>query len=207
MFRLAVLLSAVVLAVLATPQHNTHHTHHHSHTTNTHHRGAKLSGVDRDEPVIPQEYVDAHSAFTLDVLKNTIFAQTVEKYGAVSVSPFSLGHFLALVNEKTFNVPTTNIPKVLHLTPEKVTDAYATILEAYEDVSEIFKHFALSNLYFYFYLLTKILIIFLLLFGRTTRLTILQSCTDPMRMLLSPTDSTNLVSINKSFSWPLKLLR
>jgi hypothetical protein len=69
----------------------------------------------------------------LDLLKHQYFAQTVEKHGAVSVNPHSFGHFLAVLHQRTFNVPTVTIPKVLHLDADRVVDSYALHTDAHED--------------------------------------------------------------------------
>lgn len=126
-----VALLALAVAVVASPQGISNKAYHHETV-----RGAKVhhqGDIVREEPVIPEEFVTAHNTFTLDVLKHQLISQVVEKHGAVSVSPFGLAHFLALVNEKTFNVPTQSISKVLRLPVERVAEAYGVIAEAHAD--------------------------------------------------------------------------
>jgi hypothetical protein len=103
MLRLTVTLLGLAAVVLSTPQHHSSRGKDYD----TQNRGVKSVFIDRDEPVIPQEYSDAHATFSLNILKNPYFTQTLEKYGAVSVSPFSFGHALALVGEKQYKTRTS----------------------------------------------------------------------------------------------------
>jgi len=135
------------------------HTHHHQHQTQEreypstfefqtrgakvhHHQGPVIQSrshhqgpIDREEVVVPKEYQDAHAAFSFDVLKHQYYAQTVENHGAVSINPFSFAHFLAIIHEKNFDLPVQNIPKILRLPVDQISEAYHIHNEAQKDVS------------------------------------------------------------------------
>jgi hypothetical protein len=141
MFRLTVLLG---LALVASAQHfrntNSQFSHSQRHFNPIPfprdapiNQQQQLLRDDDDTPVVPREYVEAHQAWSLDLLKHQYYSQTVEKHGAVSVSPFSFAHFLAIVHERTYNVPTVNIPKILHLNADRVADSYSIWTDAHED--------------------------------------------------------------------------
>jgi len=97
------------------------------------------------EAEIPREYLQAHHRFSSDLLKHPGFWSNIHKNGLAATNSFTLGHFLAVLSQETFDLPTNNIPRLLRLpSKEKVVDSYSQQFHTYEEVTTSF-FFKLMN--------------------------------------------------------------
>jgi hypothetical protein len=88
------------------------------------------SGVEE----VPKEYLQAHHRFTSDLLKHPGYWNNIQEHGVSFTNTFTLGHFLAVLGQKQFQIPSDKINKLLRLpTDDKVVDSYAKQFFAYED--------------------------------------------------------------------------
>jgi len=84
---------------------------------------------------VPLEFVESFKGFASDVVANEIFVEHSNTFGASAAYTFGIGHLLAVVNEKLFNIPSEGFDEALRTKLGAVTTAYKDMADSLEEVS------------------------------------------------------------------------